>query len=1223
MHATAKTPKKTRSELMQHVHQPELIRVDYPSEDHQPYRSPLLAALAQSCIEYDIMQDPYTKELLQKQRDGADVSKQLQKLFMSQKTYCSEQLKTLNNKARDMLQELGSSAVDWYLHQCMARFGTTIRNAEQLLDWSSDEKQHLLSILRKLPLADTENATCSSLSTDHISHKVESLIDVLVKEAMNNPSFTGLVFVEQRAWVAVLAEILAVHPRTRHLFRVGTFLGTSQSSKRKAMIAAFAEPRNQQTTLEDFRAGTINLILATSVLEEGIDVSNCHLVICFEPPKNLKSFVQRRGRARMQKSKYFVFVPNTGSARHPESWEVLEEEMKRAYLADVRRAKVAEERELEEEDGARCFEVKSTGARLTLDDALPHLNHFCANLGSGPYVDPRPQFTIRSNAFSTCSAEVTLPIAVDPAVRTAKSLMSWRTEKMAKKDAAFEAYKALHLAGLVNDHLLPVRSEADGKASEAQIPQHTPSMVPSLPTLNPWLSVAERHYLKHRTYFRTLVQIQAAGEQRLYFRLFTLLDVPPVGEIELYWNESKTYIATMSRQSQVTLDPGEIKALQSITRKILVSIHSGHMQDVRHDFIWLIAPCDSNGKALSLAKLETWDSGTNGCQPFLSLSAKAMNKQSQWGLISEYGDNRKYFLQAITNQQLNTSNTSTTEANLQVVQVPKRRDFLHRLSKRGGMNDAYTRTEDLMASQCQMDSLPAYWVKVALLLPSIMHRAESAMIADILRKTLLGPVDIQAEDLPLLVQALTASSAYGENNYQRLEFIGDGILKLIACLHVMAENPTWPEGYLSGKKGALVSNGFLARATLTAELDKFIITESFTGAKWSPRYWMNMLADATLPTRKDRSSKLLADVVESLIGMGYTVGGLPKAFACVQALLPLEKWTPISEANGILYNAAPTNLAVTNLGVLEELIGYTFTKKMLLLEAVTHASYTGPNAHCSYERLEFLGDAVLDYILSSRLYGSEPSVPLQKMHAMRTAMANAAFLAYSMLETKVSEETINKSTLQPAVHHRALWQFLRAGSSQLLATRDVALRQHEKVREQLSHALTHGDEFPWHLLALVNAPKVLSDIVESVIGAIYIDSRGDFSACEVFVHRLGILDTLERIIRDDVDCLHPKERLGHLAVERDVKYVRVLRNASNELGLPPGSSPAYKCQVMVGGEVVGGVVEGLTRQNAETVAAWRVNKYLMHAKEVVLGSDGEEEVFFDAEERGGIVMGDW
>lgn len=305
------------------------------------------------------MKDPYTLELLKRQQTTSNMV-QLEDLLISRKTYCNEQLKNLVSKAKAMAQELGPSAMEWYLHQCMAQF-TKMANTkdQQLLDLTVDERQYLLKILQKLPFS---SFTLSpQMSLDSISYKVATLVDLLISEASDNPNFTGLVFVEQRVWVAALIEILSVHPQTRELFRVGSFIGTSQSSKRKATIATLAEPTNQQTTLEDFRAGMINLVLATSVLEEGIDVSSCHLVICFERPKNLKSFIQRRGRARKQQSKYFIFVPDTADAPSAESWQSLEEAMRAAYENDLRKVEHAEESEQQQEDGERHYEIPSTG----------------------------------------------------------------------------------------------------------------------------------------------------------------------------------------------------------------------------------------------------------------------------------------------------------------------------------------------------------------------------------------------------------------------------------------------------------------------------------------------------------------------------------------------------------------------------------------------------------------------------------------------------------------------------------------------------------------------------------------------------------------------------------------------------------------------------------------------------------------------------------------------
>lgn len=355
--STAKTPKVHRSELMRYVHRPMLVRIDHAVEI--PEQSQIISGLRHEVQTYDLGRDPYVLDLRLRQEQGQDVTKELHKIAISGKTYCKDQLKALLVKAEDMAVELGTSAMEWYMHQNVAQFRDIVYSSDSILfEWSTNEKEHLLHILTRV--APTNNELQGML-LDHISQKVRLLVDLLVKEATENPKLTCLVFVEQRVWVAALAEILSLHPRAQGLLSVGTFVGTSQSSKRKANVASLAEPKNQQATLDDFRAGALNVILATSVLEEGIDVSSCHLVICFERPKNLKSFVQRRGRARRQQSKYFIFLPEAGRVRPPESWESLEEEMKKAYLDDLRQAQAAEQKELVDEGEQRFFEVPESG----------------------------------------------------------------------------------------------------------------------------------------------------------------------------------------------------------------------------------------------------------------------------------------------------------------------------------------------------------------------------------------------------------------------------------------------------------------------------------------------------------------------------------------------------------------------------------------------------------------------------------------------------------------------------------------------------------------------------------------------------------------------------------------------------------------------------------------------------------------------------------------------
>lgn len=52
----------------------------------------------------------------------------------------------------------------------------------------------------------------------------------------------------------------------------------------------------------------VHLIVATQILEEGLDVPTCNLIIRFDPSATVCSFIQSRGRARMQNSDYVLLV---------------------------------------------------------------------------------------------------------------------------------------------------------------------------------------------------------------------------------------------------------------------------------------------------------------------------------------------------------------------------------------------------------------------------------------------------------------------------------------------------------------------------------------------------------------------------------------------------------------------------------------------------------------------------------------------------------------------------------------------------------------------------------------------------------------------------------------------------------------------------------------------------------------------------------------------------
>ncbi len=70
---------------------------------------------------------------------------------------------------------------------------------------------------------------------------------------------------------------------------------------------------------------------------------------------------------------------------------------------------------------------------------------------------------------------------------------------------------------------------------------------------------------------------------------------------------------------------------------------------------------------------------------------------------------------------------------------------------------------------------------------------------------------------------------------------------------------------------------------------------------------------------------------------------------------------------------------------LEKQLGYTFKDKQLLIEALTHKSYKQPYDN---ERLEFLGDAVLDLIVGEYLYKNFPTSDEGKLSKIRASLVN-------------------------------------------------------------------------------------------------------------------------------------------------------------------------------------------------------------------------------------------
>lgn len=336
--------------MLRFVHRPELVKLTYAPISYNGPRSQALDALGQLYINADIEQDPYV--VILKADPSTRGSIKLQETRRSRKTYCQQLIKSLYSKAENIYRELGSRAVDFFIRSCIEKL---VAN-DALTDFEGTEKLYLKKLFANLNVPTSTEGLVQDGA--HLSPKVQRLINFL--KNVNHADFTGLVFVQTRASVAVLSHLLSTHVSTQNVFRISTFVGSSSFAKRKFNIGELLDVKFQKHTLDDLRHGRKNLVITTSALEEGIDVSACNNVICFEKPPNFKSFIQRRGRARKEESKFIMMFEEGDDLELTSTWQELEVEMMNTYMDDMRRLQEIQALECQEH-GYREFLVESTG----------------------------------------------------------------------------------------------------------------------------------------------------------------------------------------------------------------------------------------------------------------------------------------------------------------------------------------------------------------------------------------------------------------------------------------------------------------------------------------------------------------------------------------------------------------------------------------------------------------------------------------------------------------------------------------------------------------------------------------------------------------------------------------------------------------------------------------------------------------------------------------------
>lgn len=325
-------------------------------KDQLPY-SQLLQSLGKLVTEaFDNIENDPEIQRLRNADDPKSIDK-LSDLLLSRKTPCQKELNRFLRSSIAIHDELGPWAADLFIRACIERFYSGVPDgpgSHILVDWESDEKRYVANLLPRIDL--TEARQWLSVP-DILSEKANLLVQTLAREFA--PGFRVIIFAKERNQVVMLTHLLSVHPLMDKIVP-GYFVGNSGYASRKSKLSEFFHIRDQKNAIDDLRTGKKNALVATTVLEEGIDISACNLVICYDSPSDLKGFVQRRGRARMRGSKFIMFLEKD-DRNAQKRWAMMGEAMKKLYSDNKNRIEEIQNRERIEEQGDEAFTVPSTG----------------------------------------------------------------------------------------------------------------------------------------------------------------------------------------------------------------------------------------------------------------------------------------------------------------------------------------------------------------------------------------------------------------------------------------------------------------------------------------------------------------------------------------------------------------------------------------------------------------------------------------------------------------------------------------------------------------------------------------------------------------------------------------------------------------------------------------------------------------------------------------------
>ncbi|TFK75994.1 ribonuclease III [Pluteus cervinus] len=1079
---------------------------------------------------------------------------------------------------RRALKDIKSSVMPWY--------------DDDDIDDDADSPTHSVQVRVRTIVAnwDFTMPNLDSASRGfNVTHKFLRLVQVLRSFAPYGEAFRGIIFVHRRITALIMAELLRTLDEQLSFIRPVALTG--QMISKNILL--------KQEIIRGFAIGTHNLLVVTKSAED-VDIPKALLVLRFDLFDSEISYAHLRARTRGRES-HIVHMVQKGNDTHrrivSQSAELdlpmscwIERLCTSPHSSKPPRAlrESAESYNSESEDeGDEYLMDPTTSGRIYVRDATPVLYRFISQ--TQPTTEALPLFDFDEYQETGTARMYICKVFLHNSHNHDLRGSPWPSMALARRAACYEACRSLIHQGLL-DYRFYLSPKGGSLGAQPLKADSTSSGTRCYPRKPPdfWVNAPYIPLTGLREVYPTAVTTNRYDERNQPYGTLLILTwkpLPVLPKFKLFFSGLENDIV-LHRGRPLQLDESQLTDLHGYTMRLCRAMSNKPFVCPLPQMPYLFAPVDiefgaalqGEGHAHDFEPYIDWDS----IRIAASNWAVPLKAETVADLIEDLNDavvqdrwvefTRRYEVVKLRTDltPLSKPADSPREAeydsllhfckerrkgfeglkdeNQPIIEVDKVAPLLNHLNPH---TIPVTPTQKFAAKYlipelCAKFTVPARFLRTALLLPSIMKRLDDYLLVKELNTKMLE--NTITDDL--LHRAITAPSAGMEYDYERLELLGDAFLKYLSSVYVFVTNPLQSEGALHVSRQKIVSNKALFHSAMQAGLPPFIQAKPLAIKTWQPSAFRivtppkrptneNLDTDpsgaaqkqepkevaktndvnpdtpedtkdspvetltipipenpvaaaaeakstksATKPPFKKKrdpnearsqwlGDKAIADVAEAILGAAYIAGGRDAALEAVKALqIPIkhiDHWGDLGRKVVAPPAVVTAKLRPGSIEAVESIIGHQFKHPHLLAQALTHNSFQGTDS-ITYERLEFIGDAILDFLVIRHIFDREEQLSPGGMTLLKGAM--------------VSNSALAAACIWAGLHEHMLFE------SQHLANNIKTYADQLASKQKWEYELARRDgRDPGQYWLEVEPPKALSDVVESVIGAVYISDN--------------------------------------------------------------------------------------------------------------------------------------